>query len=207
MNDLDLAVLTGRVPKEAVKKRTNPQGKAFDYVSHGFVTRRLNEATGNQWSFSILHVDFVDHGTVGRDGKGGPVMLVTGQLEIPGLGARQDVGSHPIRPALGEDQYKAAVSDCLKRCAMRFGVALELYGEEVPEEEPARPERYSRPEPPARDWLEPEPDVEVEIRKQTVRLGADRIRAWVDDHLEPGKQFSQLDEEEKRQIVLWARQQ
>jgi len=53
------------------------------------------------------------------------VYVVTGELEIPGLGARQAQGVQAIDPGSGEDLLKGASSDALKKCATLFGVPVD----------------------------------------------------------------------------------
>lgn len=125
---------------KAIKQRTGGGGKEYDYVGHETVTRRLDEATEGTWSSTIDQVWFRQEGAVG---KWNPqtrrlevdpdvvTMVAQVTLTIPGLGQRSDIGVQNIQPCGGEDQYKGAISDALKRAAMRFLVAIDLYGEDI----------------------------------------------------------------------------
>lgn len=133
---IDIEKLTRPFPKHAIKRREGARGRAFDYVETHTVIHRLNEATGNQWDFRITRQDWR-----------GDLLIVTGELSIPGLGTRTGTGVQKISDGGGEDLVKGAASDCLKKAATLFGVALELYGpdyeageacQEVQEARPAR---------------------------------------------------------------------
>jgi hypothetical protein len=109
-------------------------GTGFKYISHETCTRRLNWATGFNWSSRIENVWFRDDGAVrAKAGKTSPpVMVVQLAIDIPGLGSHSEIGCHPIQEGAGEDvAYKGAASDALKRAAMRFNVAIGLYGDDV----------------------------------------------------------------------------
>lgn len=130
----DIEKLTRPFPKNAIKRREGARGRVFDYVETHTVIHRLNEATDNCWDFRITHQDWR-----------GDLLIVTGELSIPGLGTRTGTGVQKISDGGGEDLVKGAASDCLKKAATLFGVALELYGpdyeagEEVQDTQEARP--------------------------------------------------------------------
>jgi hypothetical protein len=94
----------------------------IDYVGHAYVTERLN-AVDPAWTLepSARHADgspafIVEDGTYG----------VWARLLLNGV-VREEYGEGNTR--------KAAWSDVLKRCAMRFGVALDLWKQEQNSEE------------------------------------------------------------------------
>lgn len=103
-------------PKTAVKQREGARGRRFDYIETHTCIHRLNSAAG-AWDFRILNAEFR-----------ADLLIVQGELTIPGLGTRSGFGVQQVAPGSGEDLVKGAASDCLKKCATLFGVALELYG-------------------------------------------------------------------------------
>lgn len=117
-------ILARAFPSEAIRQRKGGGGRTFDYIGHDTATRRLIEATDNTFNWTLTRQDF-------RDDGGRTTMLVSGVLCIEGLGCREGTGVQAIQTGGGEDQYKGAESDALKRAAMRFGVAIELYGEDI----------------------------------------------------------------------------
>jgi hypothetical protein len=131
------AALAEEFPASAVKMRSDGR-QSFAYIEGHTAIHRLNKATGNDWSFKVEAVQFF----------GDEACIATGLLTIPGLGARGDIGTAAINRTkdgrLLDDSLKGAVTDCLKRCARQFGVALYLYGEDYGEDT-GEPERYTPP--------------------------------------------------------------
>jgi hypothetical protein len=133
--------LTQPFPRQAVERRDGGGGRVFDYVATETVIRRLNDATANCWDFRVVETHFR-----------GEVMLCLGELTIPGLGTRQGWGVQKVSERGGEDLFKGAASDALKKAATLFGVALELYGPdleagEAPNARPRPPQRPTAPPP------------------------------------------------------------
>jgi len=118
---VDLDILTAPMPKEAVKQRVIGGGMKADYVDLATVVRRLNRATGNNWSNTIDKVWMEGNKSLA---------LVT--ITIPGLGSRSHIGVQAVDAKAGEDAVaKGAISDAIKKAATLFGVALDLYGEDT----------------------------------------------------------------------------
>ena len=107
-----------------VKQRMGPGRKSLDYVSGPDVIRRLLDATGNQFSWSVEKAQVVtmetSNGAVG-------LWIVQGTLTVGDLGSRSGIGTHPAESA---ESAKAAETDALKRAAIKFGVGLHLYEED-----------------------------------------------------------------------------
>jgi len=97
-------------------------GRSVAYVPIAVVVNRLNRAAG-AWTWRVVSVT-TESMSLTRKGEivDVPVVTVVGALEIPGLGVREGVGTHPCEG--GEDAPKAAASDALKRAASLFGVPL-----------------------------------------------------------------------------------
>lgn len=135
-------------PKEAVKSRQGGGNTKFDYVAGFTVIHRLNDATGGVWNWEIKSFDFRPAGT-DRYGKEVSLVVVTGELTIPGLGTRAGIGVQKVTENGGEDLVKGASTDALKKAATLFGVALELYGDDYEDEDraPARPAPRQQPQP------------------------------------------------------------
>jgi len=119
--------LTANFPKSVIKKA--PQGKFGDYISHGIITQRLIDVVGGKYNFLIKEII--------RD-KDNAVVGAICRLEIEGLGAVEEVGDvdrHAVARNITESEIlKLAVSDGIKRCAMRFGIGLgQLWNQGVTE--------------------------------------------------------------------------
>lgn len=128
-----MAFLT--TPKDIIKKRPAKGGGTWSYVPVSWVIERLNQMFALLWSFEV-----VEEKVVGNE------VIVRGFIEVPvkdGLSIRKHgFGSKEIQYkgtglnktteplSLGND-YKAAASDCLKKCATQLGIALDLYLDEI----------------------------------------------------------------------------
>ena len=115
------------------------QRSGLSYVEAHVVIRRLNDATGNTWNFKVL--DQKSH-PFGKTGSGQDRLMLTAtvELEIPGLGARQHMGVQVVNESNGgEDLWKGAVTDALKKAATLFNVGIDLYGPDREAGEVAKP--------------------------------------------------------------------
>jgi hypothetical protein len=121
------AILCRPFPSSEIKTRKGGGGKDLSYVTGASVIRRLIEATGNNYSTEVTKEEFL---TIG----GKPAMLVVVRLTIPNMGYKEGYGVQILQG--GEDMYKGAFTDGLKKAATQFGVGLDLYFDE---EEPAPP--------------------------------------------------------------------
>ena len=121
-------------PKAAIKQRQGGGGKRYDYVETHTVINRLNSATNGEWSFHVRNVEWR-----------ADLLIVQGELSIPGLGTRSGFGVQKVAANAGEDLVKGASSDALKKCATLFGVALDLYGVDYEDMPQAAPQRAQKP--------------------------------------------------------------
>jgi hypothetical protein len=114
--------------KEQIKQRKGNFGDMIDYVETHAVIQRLNDAFEGQWSFEIMTQETTN-----------TEVIVSGKLTADGVSKTQ-FGSNKISLSkAGEiisvgDDWKAAASDCLKKCASLYGVGLHLYGAEKKEQ-------------------------------------------------------------------------
>jgi len=107
-----------------IKQREGNFGKTLDYIEGHAVIQRLNDAFESEWSFSILKNDVL---------KETDEVIVLGELRAANV-VKTQFGSSKITRAKGSgepislaDDYKAAATDCLKKCATMLGVGLHLY--------------------------------------------------------------------------------
>ena len=126
-------------------------GKVLSYVEGHRVIDRLNTAFKGGWSFKIVSKEIVANtiivqgmlqvGNISKEQFGaqkitfGPPILKSVEEktdpEAPKKRGRKKkvLIDNPIPINLGYDM-KSAVTDCIKKCASLFGVALYLYGED-----------------------------------------------------------------------------
>lgn len=121
--------------KEISKLPGTAKRPALDYVSHAAVTNRLNQAAPD-WTYEVERVEV--RGNIARDNDGSHfvtdpaglphVVAVFGTMTIGGV-TRQEVGEVDSFSTYGLE-LKNAISDFIRRAAMRFGVALDLWAKE-----------------------------------------------------------------------------
>lgn len=164
-----LAALSEHFPTQAVRQRRGGGNTVFDYVAGPDIIRRLIRATQGQWSWHIKTCEFrplPPYRDRSGEMKEQSLVVVMGELTIPGLGTRAGIGVQKITEAGGEDLVKGASTDALKKAATLFGVALELYGPDFEEDDtpppppPARTPAPSYAAPQPRYATEPPPQVQ-----------------------------------------------
>jgi len=126
--NLNRELLEKQFTGKEIKFRKGNFGASIDYVEVQLVIQRLNDAFDGFWSFKILA-----HETQGDE------IVVLGELSCNGI-TKQQFGNTKITMtkagtvlSIGDD-FKAAASDSLKKCATMFGVALHLYGDSLPDQ-------------------------------------------------------------------------
>jgi len=155
----DIRLLNLPLNKDVVKTQ-NFGGRRFDYVEASTVGRILN-ATMEKWDFTIIDkesetigdfdVIFTVHGRLTcteRNPANGELSVSTkeyiassslrgsslyGDKKRPGINERalSELVPQDFQPKAVENIWKATTTDCLKKCASQFGVAVELYGDDV----------------------------------------------------------------------------
>ncbi len=127
-------------PAEYIKKRKGKGGREFDYIETNYVITMLNSLFGFRWDFEVLwEVPFAEAMQQGS-------VTVKGRLSVYDRNgnklSKTQYGSQPMvfeknKPREPEylamevgDLYKSASSDCLKKCASLFGIALDVYSGE-----------------------------------------------------------------------------
>lgn len=137
LNEAQVDFLLQRTPRHEIKYRQGRGGLQFAYVEHGYVTERLNMVFGFNWDFEVVDKQILEDEVI-VEAKltvrtpGGQTIVKTqfGGADIK----RHASGNKNGRPLSIADDFKAAASDALKKCASLLGVGLDLYGRDRPEE-------------------------------------------------------------------------
>lgn len=122
-----------------VKTRSGGRGGELRYIPGDKVIARLIEATGGNYDVELVDLEGVGNTVkffeIEQGGKMKPAMLVCVRLTIEGLGSKIGFGVQILQG--GEDMYKGAFTDGLKKAATLLGLGLDLYNEEyAPEDDP-----------------------------------------------------------------------
>lgn len=142
LNEAQVDFLLQRTPRKEIKYRQGRGGLQFAYVEHGYVTERLNLVFGFNWDFEIVDKQILEEEvivearlTVRTPNSQTIVKTQFGGADIK----RHTSGAKSGRPLSIADDYKAAASDALKKCASLLGIGLDLYGRDRPEEPESEP--------------------------------------------------------------------
>ena len=114
-------------PPEKIRTRKARGGKELKYIDTASVVQRLNDVLDGNWSFEVVENRIEQQ-----------FIVVLGRLRIDSITKMQFGGKSISYDKSGEvidigDDFKAAVSDCLKKCASHFGVGLSLYVQDAPD--------------------------------------------------------------------------
>ena len=113
-----------------IKQREGSFGKMLEYIEGHAIIQRLNDAFEAEWSFKILKHEIL---------KETDEVVVFGELRSGDV-IKTQFGSSPItrNRETGEvinlsNDFKAAATDSLEKCATLLGVGLSLYNGDKPE--------------------------------------------------------------------------
>ena len=122
--------LTKPFPKSAIKQRVGAFGKKLDYIDGTTAVNRLNDATYQEWSCDVTDFQVIPWGKT-KTGDDQILAYAVVRLEIPILNSSRVGLGVQIASYKSEDLLKGAISDGIKNAASKFGVAGELYGENI----------------------------------------------------------------------------
>lgn len=117
-------------PQEFIKTRPGKGQKTFTYVEGGYVIARLNQIFSPVgWDFDVINervetAEVVVRGKLTiKDHKNGY------EISKTQYGTKERNAGVPLG-----DTLKAAATDCLKKCASLFGIALDVYWQQLDED-------------------------------------------------------------------------
>lgn len=144
LDEAQVDFLLQRTPKSEIKMRQGRGGLQFAYVEHGYVTERLNLVFGFNWDFEIMDKQILDDEVIVEAKL--TVRTPRGQTIVKTQFGGAEIKRHASGPKMGRplsiaDDYKAAGSDALKKCASLLGIGLDLYGRDRPDEEATQAEQ------------------------------------------------------------------
>lgn len=129
LNERQLQFLLKKTPSKYVRKRPAKGGGQWDYVSGGYVKKMLNLMFGFDWDFEIINEQVI-----------GDQVIVKGKLTIRSANRtviKMQFGKKDIICKKGTkdpldlgNDFKAAATDCLKKCAAELGIAADIYNRE-----------------------------------------------------------------------------
>ncbi len=144
-------------PFDQVHQRQGQGGRMVDYITGEQCVTRLNTILGvDRWSFRIKHHEINEFAYM---------IVVCGELTVMTdeyTVIREQFGAQKIKmerdggaPLDIGDDYKAAATDALKKCASLVGIALYLSHKEEYGEQSQAPQRQAQPQQQRRSSLPP----------------------------------------------------
>jgi len=126
LNAHQLAQLLKKTPERYVKERPAKGGGKWKYVTGGYIKKCLNLMFGWDWDFEIQDEKVFPKQIVVR---GKLTCRSNGRTIIKTQYGRKDIAFRRESEEyldIGND-FKAAASDCLKKCAAEIGIAADIY--------------------------------------------------------------------------------
>ncbi len=182
LNEKQFNFLFQKTPVSQIYTRPAKGGGKWRYVKGNYVDKVLNFITGFDWDFEIVdEMVMLEIGQVVVKGKlkirvGGKevIKMQYGRADVKFKNdyVKQENGTTKkikttIPLDLGND-LKAAATDCLKKCASKFGVAADVYGDENFRE------------------------VKVEAKKGSKEVSWDKTRDRILEHIKGSKDLDEL---------------
>lgn len=139
LNEAQLNLMLVSTPPKYIKQRPAKGGGTWDYVTGGYVKKKLNLMFGWDWDFEIVEekilIEAAEVVVKGRltcrtNGKT-IVKMQYGNKDIIFKNDWSDGNKIKtnIPLSVGND-LKAAATDCLKKCAAEIGIAADIYNKE-----------------------------------------------------------------------------
>ncbi len=160
-------------PREFIRQRAGRGNKTFTYVEGGYVIARLNQIFSPVgWDFEIVDERIEQKEVVVRgkltikDHKNGY------EISKTQYGTKERYAGVPLG-----DTLKAAATDCLKKCASLFGIALDVYWQQLDEDKLTNglePKKQETPKTPSKNASTPQKAA------QFMKLSLDKIKSETD---------------------------
>ncbi len=139
LNKEQASHLLKKTPKAYIKSRPAKGGGTWDYVTGGYVKKVLNLMFGFDWDFEIVHEQLyleakqvIVKGRLTARVKGKSIVKMQfGCKDVMfKVDWKEGVKTPTNQPLnLGND-FKAAATDALKKCAAEIGIAADIYNKE-----------------------------------------------------------------------------
>jgi hypothetical protein len=152
LNTQQLQFLLQKTPKKYIKSRPAKGGGTWNYVSGAYIKKVLNLVFGWDWDFEVITSNYYPEAKQ---------VIVLGKLTVRSNGrqlVKMQYGRKDVICKKGTDtpldlgnDFKAATTDALKKCANELGIAEDVYApeefkevevidDELPELTPEMPE-------------------------------------------------------------------
>lgn len=133
------SLINKKTPQEYIKQKAGRGGMTFNYVEAGYIIDQLNKIFNYMWSFEVkekqINTGVTQVAVLGK--LTGYIVIPTTPPMVQAIVKEQWGGSdikmfsqgHPKQgtPMDIADDFKAASTDAMKKCASLLGVAQDVY--------------------------------------------------------------------------------
>jgi len=133
-NELQIKAIVAPTPANVISSRPGKGGGTWDYVPGWWFKKKANFVFGFAHDFEIeserVDGDFITvKGKVTvRDQKTGRVIAIKSDYGGKEIKYRKGAAHTPTNYLDVANDFKAAATDCFKRCMVQFGFAMDIYG-------------------------------------------------------------------------------
>lgn len=134
LTENQIKAIIAPTPKHIIKTRPGKGGGSWDYVPGWWFKKKANFVFGFSHDFEVdgerVDGDFITvKGKVTvREPKTGRVIAIKGDFGGAGIKYHKDKPHTPANYLDISNDFKAAATDCFKRCMVQFGFAMDVYG-------------------------------------------------------------------------------
>lgn len=134
LNADQLALILKHTPEQYVKQRPAKGGGKWDYVTGGYMKKCLNLMFGFDWSFEIVDEkvmfgEVIVKGRLSCRSNGKEIVKMQYGNKDVVFKKETDKDGNKVPLSIGND-FKAAATDALKKCAAEIGIAADIYNAE-----------------------------------------------------------------------------
>ncbi len=148
-SDMQIKAIIAPTPRHIIKSRPGKGGGNWDYVPGWWFKKKANFVFGFAHDFEIegerVDGDFVTvKGKVTvRDPKTGKITAIKSDYGGAAIKFKSKMPHTPANYLDISNDFKAAATDCFKRCMVQFGFAMDVYGksESIEAGQPVREDR------------------------------------------------------------------
>lgn len=142
LTDQQVLLINEPTPDTEIEIKKDEDGNTYKSVKSYYIKKRLNLIFGFNWRLKVLRSEYyanagevVVHGKLILHTKGGDIVREQfGKATVEYSKKAQRTSAAPSN--LG-NAFKAAASDCLKKCASEIGIAFDIYNQDRPEKKDA----------------------------------------------------------------------
>lgn len=147
--EMQIKAIIAPTPQQIIRQRPGKGGGQWDYVPGWWFKKKLNFVFGFSHDFDVIS-ERVDGNFITVKGKitirhpkTGQIMASKTDFGGAAIKFKKDMARKPENYLDISNDFKAATTDCFKRCAVQLGFAMDVYGKSESVEEGYKVESQS----------------------------------------------------------------